>query len=63
MDGDKGRCAILPITDYENDTFKGQEFLSVYPLVTKGSNIYYDSDLNIQLSTFSSKEMKSWMNF
>ncbi|WP_338359803.1 toll/interleukin-1 receptor domain-containing protein [Yeosuana marina] len=63
MDGDKGRCAILPITDYETDTFKGQEFLSAYPLVTKGSNTFFESDLNIQLSTYSSKEMKSWMSF
>jgi hypothetical protein len=34
-DGDKGRCAILPITDYESSDFKGLEFLSVYPYVTK----------------------------
>jgi len=35
MDGETGRCVILPITDYEDSRFVGQEFLSVYPLVGK----------------------------
>lgn len=35
MDGEKGHCAILPITDSEHSSFAGQEFLSVYPYVTK----------------------------
>ena len=26
MDGDNRNCAILPIADYESDSFKGQEF-------------------------------------
>jgi hypothetical protein len=33
MDGDKQKCAILPITDHSYDSFRGQEFLSVYPIV------------------------------
>ena len=35
LDGDKGTCAILPITDHEKSLFKGQEFLSVYPVIGK----------------------------
>jgi len=35
MDGEKGRCAILPITEYETSNFAGQEFLSIYPYVGK----------------------------
>lgn len=37
MDGNKERCAILPIMDHENSSFNGQEFLSVYPYITKES--------------------------
>lgn len=62
LDGDKGRCAILPITDYQDDAFKGQEFLSVYPVVRKGS-IYYDSDLDIQSGLYEMTKMKSWINY
>lgn len=35
MDGHTSQCAILPITDYEDSSFVGQEFLSVYPIVGK----------------------------
>lgn len=29
----KGRCAILPVLDTSKDTFKGQEYLSIYPYI------------------------------
>lgn len=35
VDGDKARCSILPIRDSEHSSFHGQEFLSVYPSITK----------------------------
>ncbi len=35
MDGHTNQCAILPITDYESSSFKGQEFLSAYPYIGK----------------------------
>lgn len=60
MDGDKGSCAILPITNYGDDTFKGQEFLSVYPYITKGNYSY--SDLNIQKNNYTSDTLKNWIN-
>lgn len=28
--------AIMPLTEYESSTFKGQEYLSLYPVVQKG---------------------------
>lgn len=39
MDGDKGRCAILPITETTSQTsFQGYEYLSLYPFVKKHPN-------------------------
>ena len=61
MDGDKGKCAVLPITDYETSDFKSQEFLSVYPIIGQNDNYYVD-DLEVQLALFESKSMKSWVN-
>jgi spore germination protein YaaH len=61
MDGDtNGKCAILPITDYENSSFNGQEFLSVYPKIGQGTR-FYDNDLDIQ-GLSGDQSMKSWMS-
>lgn len=61
MDGDtSGKCAILPITDYEHSTFKGQEFLSVYPHIGKGTRLY-ENDLDVELGLNGTQAMKSWM--
>jgi hypothetical protein len=36
FDGHKPGCvAILPLVDYENQSFEGQEYLGLYPVVTK----------------------------
>lgn len=59
MDGDKSRCAILPITDYSNDSFLGQEFLSVYPIIRKGE--FTSSDLVIEKVPYSSENLKNWI--
>jgi hypothetical protein len=37
-DGDNGRVAILPILDLAADNFNGQEFLGLYPYLTKQNN-------------------------
>lgn len=29
----KGRCAILPVLEYSSSSFKGQEYLSLYPYI------------------------------
>lgn len=67
MDGDTQRCAILPITDYEKSTFDGQEFLSVYPYVTKESvsglvknNFSSDKILWINESANNYMTMEKW---
>lgn len=60
MDGYKGKCAILPITDYETSDFKGHEFLSVYPIIGKDNN--YPNNLKIELGLSESQSMKSWIN-
>lgn len=60
MDGNKGRCAILPITDYDDDVFEGQEFLSAYPYISKGD--YSHSDLKVQTSTYTTKTVTDWIN-
>ena len=38
MDGYTGNVAILPIMDEPDVKFKGQEFLSLYPLIKKGED-------------------------
>ena len=45
VDGEKnGRCAILPIVKTKKDTFKGQEYLGLYPYIDyetiKGKDVY-----------------------
>ena len=62
MDGNKGNCAILPITDYETDSFKGQEFLSVYPQIQKNrlSGIS-KSDFRVHKGPYSSEPMSQWI--
>lgn len=30
-----GLVAVMPVTDHENDTFSGQEYLGLYPKITK----------------------------
>jgi hypothetical protein len=68
MDGETSRCAILPITDYENSTFEGQEFLSVYPYVTKESvkglvtgNISTEEILWLNENSRSYQSLKEWL--
>lgn len=40
MDGKKGRSAILPVSrnDTSSDSYKGQEYLGIYPYITRGNN-------------------------
>ncbi len=44
FDGYKpGKVAILPLMNSENDSFKGQEYLSLYPVLGKGLPINFIS--------------------
>jgi hypothetical protein len=45
MDAHKNNVAILPINDNERNEFKGEEFLSLYPLIKK------DEDGNLVVET------------
>jgi hypothetical protein len=45
-----GRVAVLPLVDYSSSSFKGQEYLGLYPVVDKG---YYKNTL--QQETFVKK--------
>lgn len=47
MDGKTGRCAILPISEglTSGDSYKGQEYLSIYPYITVGPNRRGDNRL------------------
>jgi hypothetical protein len=40
MDGKKGRSAILPVTpnDTSSDTYRGQEYLGIYPYISGGND-------------------------
>ncbi len=38
IDGDKGLCAIIPISDSKEYTYKGYEYLKLYPYVKKANN-------------------------
>ncbi|MFC5194790.1 MULTISPECIES: toll/interleukin-1 receptor domain-containing protein [Flavobacteriaceae] len=37
FDGIKGRVAVLPISDYESDSFNGTEYLGIYPYITQNN--------------------------
>jgi hypothetical protein len=59
MDGNKGKCAILPIMETESGTFNGQEFLSVYPIISRGE--FEHSDLNVKVESYYTETMKQWI--
>jgi hypothetical protein len=43
-----GSVAVLPIVDYVGATFKGQEYLGLYPLVDKGTYTDGRSDVFVK---------------
>lgn len=59
MDGDKAKCAILPILETEKEAFNGQEFLSVYPIISRGE--FESSDLNVKVKSYYTEQMKNWI--
>lgn len=62
-DGDKGNCSILPIMNSSHASFKGQEFLSIYPYITlnriKGS-LSNEEFLWVRESESKYVQMKRW---
>lgn len=68
MDGETQKCAILPITDYEKSVFIGQEFLSVYPYITKEAvnrlvqhNFSDDKTIWVNENVNNYTPLKSWI--
>jgi|WetSurMetagenome_2_1015567.scaffolds.fasta_scaffold01477_10 hypothetical protein len=57
MDAFSKNVAILPITDSGQNTFKGEEFLSLYPLVKKDS----ENNLIIELNPSKSILFDDWI--
>jgi hypothetical protein len=64
VDGEKSKCAILPITESEHSDFKGLEFLSVYPYITKDGLKGNPSDkvLWVNESTNKYVQLNAWQN-
>jgi len=64
MDGNKEKCAILPIMDYAKDTFKGQEFLSVYPYITidEQKDSGKKERIRVHQSAFDYTRMNDWIS-
>lgn len=57
FDGIKGKVAILPITDEEQDSFEGQEYLGLYPyLDTTGNSIWVN-----KARSSDHREIQKWL--
>ena len=65
FDALKSKVAILPVVDTNanTDTFVGQEYLGLYPYVTKGLDptSYYRQTLLIRTSPYSSTPFAEWV--
>lgn len=68
FDGFNGNIAILPIMKNENDSFKGQEFLGLYPYIDKSANTTWVNRGNAPMSAIgesasgqSFQSLQAWM--
>ena len=61
-DGDNNRCAILPITNESTNSYAGQEYLGVYPYVTKDTNRNHKMRLWIHRSHNCYIDFDSWLD-
>lgn len=63
FDGFKSEAiAILPLTENENDTYDGQEYLSLYPLVTKDKYSNGQSDVFVEDKPTQWKSLRDFVN-
>ncbi len=58
MDGFSGYVAILPITNRIDDAFKGEEFLSLYPLLKRD----FEDNLVLEISSYEYIMFDDWIN-
>jgi hypothetical protein len=64
FDGFKGKVAILPVVEgnVNTDAFTGQEYLGLYPYVTKGPHpTNYRETLIVRTSSTSGKPFDEWV--
>jgi hypothetical protein len=68
FDGFNGNIVIFPIVDSENETFKGQEFLGLYPYIDKSGSAIWVNKGNAPMSSIGQtasndefKRLKDWM--
>lgn len=56
-----GHVAILPVVQQDQATFKGQEYLGLYPLAEKGSHLLRNVDIHNQSDRTRSKHFDAWV--
>lgn len=63
VDGNTRKCAILPVSDrlYPNSSFKGTEYLSLYPFVKKDKDIFKKDVLWIIEEARKYVSMEDWL--
>lgn len=64
FDGKKGKVIILPVLKKENDNFRGQEYLGLYPFLTKENGLL---KINYKLTDFKNyvvqeTDFSKWIN-
>lgn len=64
FDGKKGKVIILPVLKKENDNFRGQEYLGLYPFLTKENGLL---KINYKLTDFKNyvvqeTDFSEWIN-
>lgn len=58
MDGKKSKSAILPVSQNSaSDTYKGQEYLGIYPYITR------DTDTNQRERLWVHESAETYINF
>lgn len=58
FDGYRGKVAVLPVLDSVTDTFKGVEFVGLYPVVKYNSTF---TGLEVRESEYYSEDMNNWV--
>ncbi|MCS3458457.1 toll/interleukin-1 receptor domain-containing protein [Aeromonas sp. BIGb0445] len=59
FDGINGKVAILPITSNDEATYKGQEYLGLYPYIDAVGDSVYINDPNIY---FKFRNLRDWLD-
>lgn len=61
FDGHNGAVAIFPVTRVQQDDFKGQEYLGLYPYVDKAlATSFVTSPIRVRKKTGETRDWRSW---